>query len=115
MMVPCEVGTLQDVQRRSACLAASSWIQLRKAAIAGRYQSKSHADLEGDPRFVIEDYGVLNASLGVHALDDRWELSLWGRNLTDEYYWSAVSSNANVVVRFPGQTRTSGASLTFKF
>ena len=58
---------------------------------------------------------MLNASLGVHALDDRWELSLWGRNLTDEYYWSAVSSNANVVVRFPGQTRTYGASLTFKF
>ena len=86
-----------------------------QAAIAGRYQSKSHADLEGDPRFVIEDYGVLNASLGLHALDDRWELSLWGRNLTDEYYWSAVSSNANVVVRFPGQTRTYGASLTFKF
>jgi outer membrane receptor protein involved in Fe transport len=86
-----------------------------QAAIAGRYQSKSHADLEGDPRFVIEDYGVLNASLGLHALDDRWELSVWGRNLTDEYYWSAVSSNANVVVRFPGQTRTYGASLTFKF
>lgn len=86
-----------------------------QAAIAGRYQSKSHADLEGDPRFVIEDYGLLNASLGVHSLDDRWEVSVWGRNLTDEYYWSAVSSNANVVVRFPGQTRTYGASLTFKF
>lgn len=86
-----------------------------QAAINGRYQSKSHADLEGDPRFVIEDYGLLNASLGIHSLDDRWELSVWGRNLTDEYYWSAVSSNANVVVRFPGQPRTYGASVTMKF
>lgn len=86
-----------------------------QAALSGRYQSKSHADLEGDPRFVIEEYGLLNTSLGVHSLDDRWELSIWGRNLTDEYYWSAVSSNANVVVRFPGQPRTYGASLTVKF
>jgi outer membrane receptor protein involved in Fe transport len=86
-----------------------------QAAVTGRYQSKSHADLEGDPRFEIKDYGLLNASLGVHALDDRWELSVWGRNLTDEYYWTAVSSNANVVVRFPGQPRTYGASLSVKF
>lgn len=86
-----------------------------QAAVTGRYQSKSHADLEGDPRFEIKDYGLLGASLGVHALDDRWELSVWGRNLTDEYYWTAVSSNANVVVRFPGQPRTYGASLSVKF
>lgn len=44
-----------------------------------------------------------------------WELSLRGRNLTDEYYWSAVSSNANVVVRFPGKPLTYGASLSVKF
>jgi len=86
-----------------------------QAAVSGRYQSKSHADLEGDPRFEIKDYGLLNASLGLHALNDRWEFSVWGRNLTDEYYWTAVSSNANVVVRFPGQPRTYGASVTLKF
>ena len=86
-----------------------------RVALNGRYQSKSHSDLEGDPLFVIPDYGLLNASIGVHSQDDRWEVSVWGRNLTDEYYWTAVSSNANVVVRFPGQTRTYGASLTWKY
>jgi outer membrane receptor protein involved in Fe transport len=86
-----------------------------QAAVNARWQDESHADLEGDPRFVIKDYALVNASLGVHSLDDRWELSLWGRNLTNEYYWTAVSSNANVVVRFPGQPRTYGASLTLKF
>ncbi len=84
-------------------------------AINERYQSSSHSDLEGNPLFALPAYGLLNASIGVHSLDDRWELSLWGRNLTDRYYWSAVSSNANVVVRFPGQTRTWGAALTHKF
>lgn len=86
-----------------------------QAAVNARWQDDAHADLEGDPRFVINDYGLVNASLGVHSLDDRWRFQVWGRNLTDEYYWTAVSSNANVVVRFPGQPRTYGASLTFSF
>ncbi len=57
----------------------------------------------------------MNGSLGIHSLDDRWRAQLWVRNLTNTYYWSAVSSNANVVVRFPGQPRTFGASLTFAY
>ena len=86
-----------------------------QGAVNGRYQSESHSDLEGNPLFDVPKYGLLNASLGLHSRDDRWEASIWGRNLTDEYYWSAVSSNANVVVRFPGQTRTFGASFTVKY
>uniref|UniRef100_B0SZK0 TonB-dependent receptor n=1 Tax=Caulobacter sp. (strain K31) TaxID=366602 RepID=B0SZK0_CAUSK len=85
-----------------------------RAAVNGRWQGKSQADLEGNPLFVIDSYGLLNASVGV-ASDKGWELSIWGRNLTDEYYWSAVSSNANTVVRFPGKPRTYGAALTWKF
>lgn len=86
-----------------------------QAALNARWQDDSHADLEGDPRFEIKDYGLVNASLGVHAADDSWRAQLWVRNLTNTYYWTAVSSNANVVVRFPGQPRTYGASLTFAF
>lgn len=85
------------------------------AALNGRWQDKSYADLEGNPLFVIDSYGMLNASVGVGAPAKGWELSVWGRNITDEYYWSAVSSNANVVVRFPGKPTTYGASLTWKF
>jgi outer membrane receptor protein involved in Fe transport len=86
-----------------------------QAALNGRWQSESAADLGDSPTFAIDSYGLLNGSIGIHDLDDRWELSLWGRNLTDTYYWTAVASNANVVVRFPGQARTYGASLTFNF
>lgn len=86
-----------------------------QAALNGRWQDDSHADLEGDPKFTIKDYGLVNASVGVHSLDDRWRAQLWVRNLTNTYYWTAVSSNANVVVRFPGQPRTFGASLTFAY
>jgi outer membrane receptor protein involved in Fe transport len=92
----------------------SSGLKLR-AALNGRWQDKSSADLEGNPLFAIDSYGLLNASVGLSDPAKGWELSLWGRNLTDEYYWSAVSSNANVVVRFPGKPRTYGASLSLRF
>jgi iron complex outermembrane receptor protein len=86
-----------------------------RATLNGRYQKESHADLEGSPLFVIPEYGVLNGSIGINTRDGRWELSAWARNLTDEYYWTAVASNANTVVRFPGQPRTFGLSFTVKY
>ncbi|WP_184716124.1 TonB-dependent receptor [Caulobacter sp.] len=86
-----------------------------QAALNGRWQDKSAADLEGNPLFAIDSYGMLNASVGIGSPEKGWELSIWGRNLTDEYYWSAVSSNANTVVRFPGKPTTYGAALTWKF
>ncbi|ATQ41013.1 TonB-dependent receptor [Caulobacter mirabilis] len=86
-----------------------------KATLNGRYQKESQADLEGNPLYRIPAYGLLNGSVGITAANGRWEATLWGRNLTDEYYWTAVASNANTVVRFPGQPRTFGVALTLKY
>ncbi len=86
-----------------------------KAMINGRYQKESQADLEGNPLYAIPAYGLWNGSVGIESLDGRWELTAWGRNLTDEYYWTAVASNANTVVRFAGQPRTYGLTLSVKY
>ncbi len=86
-----------------------------QVALNGRWQDDSAADLGDSPGYVIDAYGLLNASVGVHDLGGKWSASLWARNLTDEYYWTSVASNANVVVRFPGLPATYGASLTFNY
>lgn len=83
-----------------------------QAALTARYQNDSASDLGDDPRFAIDGYTLVNASIGVHDNDDKWRLSFWAQNLTDVYYWTSVSSNANVVVRFPGRPRTFGVSFT---
>lgn len=85
------------------------------ATLNGRYQSESQADLQGLDDYVIDAYGVINASVGLFSADGRWDLSVWGANLADEYYWSTVTTGANTVVRFPGKSRTYGASLTHRF
>jgi iron complex outermembrane receptor protein len=84
-------------------------------ALNGRWQDDSAADLGDSPTYVIDAYGLVNASVGIHDLGGAWSASVWARNLTDEYYWTSVASNANVVVRFPGQPLTWGASFTYNF
>jgi len=86
-----------------------------RASLSGRWQSASTAGNPDDPLYDIDSYGVLNGSVGLYSINNNWELSVWGQNLTDEYYWQQITSNANVVLRFAGMPRTYGASLTYRF
>ncbi len=81
----------------------------------GRYQSESNTIFEDIDLYKIPAYGVANVSVGVRSAEDRWSFTLWSRNVLDKYYWTAVASNANVVVRFPSPPRTYGATIGFKF
>jgi len=79
-----------------------------KVAFSGRYQrpinenfegfvqadynwrSDVNASAAGDPATEIKAYGILGGSLGVETTDGRWRLSIWGKNLTDERFPSAL-------------------------
>ena len=69
-----------------------------KDAISGRTQ---------DP---ISDYNLLNARLGIKSADDHWSATLWGRNLTDEYYWNAAFGSNGTYVRMNGMPMTWGVT-----
>ena len=83
-------------------------------AIAARYQSESNTIFEDLALYKIKPYAVVNARLGVKS-ESGWSASIWAKNLFDKYYWSAVASNANVVVRFPNPPRTFGVTLGYNF
>lgn len=83
-------------------------------AVSARYQSKSNTIFEDLPLYKIDAYGTVNANIGVKS-EAGWSMSLWAKNLFDKYYWSAVASNANVVVRFPNPPRTYGLTLGYEF
>lgn len=86
-----------------------------QAALNARWQDDTAADLGDQQSFQIDSYSLVNASVGIHSLNERWAVQVWGRNITDTYYWTSVASNANVVVRFPGQSPTYGVSLTLNY
>jgi len=67
-----------------------------------------------------EAFDVFNASFGVTGRDGRWTASVWGRNLTDEEYFSNLFESgvlATVVVPqgFVGPPRTWGVTLGMRF
>jgi len=86
-----------------------------RAILNGRYQTSAKNTLESDPQLDLKAYGTINASIGVHDLDEKWDFSLWARNLTNEYYWVSAATNANLAVRFPGRNRTWGVTLRTLF
>lgn len=86
-----------------------------QATLNYRWQSETASDLADGPLFAIDAFGTLNGSVGLYDLDGRWKLNLWARNLTDEYYWTSVSSNANLAVRFAGKPRTFGLNLSYAY
>ena len=46
-----------------------------------------------DPDVVADDYTLFNASIGLRAEDDSWEIMLWGKNIFDEEYLRNGSRN----------------------
>ena len=59
---------------------------------------------------------MTNARLGFGAADGQWRLLLWGRNITDEYYYPAAYTGGNgPFIRSTGMPRTWGLSLDYKF
>ncbi|MFZ8964969.1 MAG: TonB-dependent receptor [Steroidobacteraceae bacterium] len=63
-----------------------------------------------------DSYTVINARLGVGSADDVWRVTLWSRNLTDEYYYPAAYLGGNgPFIRSVGMPRTVGVSLDVKF
>jgi iron complex outermembrane receptor protein len=79
-----------------------------KVALSGKYQrpitetfegfvqadynwrSDVNASAAGDPATEIKAYGILGGALGVETADGRWRFSVWGKNLTDERFPSAL-------------------------
>ena len=78
-----------------------------------RYTGASNASLEGDPRFEIEAYHLLNARIGIAAVDGPWSFQFWSRNLTDEYYYNNVTNQIDTVGRYTGMPRTVGMSVSW--
>jgi iron complex outermembrane receptor protein len=64
----------------------------------------------------IPAYGVLNLRAGVRADDGRWEVQVWGRNVTDEVYWLSLSAaNTGAISGTLGDPSTWGVTLKARY
>ena len=78
------------------------------------YRSKAVAAFGNDPAFKINGYAILNLRLGVEGGKGRWRAELWGRNITNTYYWNGVSHVIDSISRVAGMPATYGVTLSFR-
>lgn len=64
--------------------------------------------------FELPSYATLDLRVGFKAADDRWRVSVWGKNITNSYYINNVVTATDTIGRYTGMPATYGVSLGFK-
>lgn len=64
--------------------------------------------------FDIKSYTLVDGNLGIHAADDSWRVSLWGKNILNKNYNTNIIQAYDTVVRYTGMPATYGITVGFK-
>jgi iron complex outermembrane receptor protein len=83
------------------------------------FRSSSYYTSDDSAYSLIDGYGLLNLYLSVGSTSDRWQVSLWARNVFDKEYLASLSVlggfAAGYVAGTVGDPRTYGATLRLRF
>lgn len=84
---------------------------------ADYFQSaKQYWDSANTPAVAEGGYGLLNARVRFHRGEDsKYGFSIWGKNLTDEYYHTFRAPGQGFIISFINPPRTYGVSFDVKF
>lgn len=107
----------------SAALSANYVLPLTSTfgihtSVEEKYNSSYNTGSDLDPRKIQSGFGLLNARLGIGALDESWALEAWGANLADKYYYSVAFDSPfqyNTIASYIGAPRTFGLTARMKF
>jgi outer membrane receptor protein involved in Fe transport len=91
-----------------------------KGFIGGSLTNRSgtYAGVGAPARLRIDGYTLVDLRAGVDiggSGQSRYRVWIWGRNVTNSYYWTNVIAAANAVSRFVGQPATYGITLSKRF
>jgi outer membrane receptor protein involved in Fe transport len=79
------------------------------------YQSETNSALGEPTVLVIKPYALVDLRAGVQA-GPQWKIMAFVRNLADTYYWTYTSfSGVDNLTRLPGQPRTYGLTLSYRY
>ena len=79
------------------------------------YSDSFNTLVGNDPVFTVDSYSVLNVRGGFAPRDDRWRVTMWVTNVTDEDYFTALSPSNDANVRILGRERIYWASLQYNW
>jgi outer membrane receptor protein involved in Fe transport len=79
------------------------------------YRSSAYAALGQLPNFKIPGYALLDLRAGIESADGVWQVQLYGRNVTDKYYYNGVYRAIDVLSRVTGRPATYGVHLLYRY
>jgi outer membrane receptor protein involved in Fe transport len=89
--------------------ADASYQSASSAAFGAQEAVTEHA-----PPLAIKAYGLLNLAAGVASADRHWRVEVWGKNVTNTYYWNSVNYVSDTTVRLAGPPVTYGVTLSYR-
>jgi len=79
------------------------------------YRSSTQNGFGGLPFEFIPSYELLDLRVGVRADDERWFAEIWGRNVTNSYYWHDATYVVDTSYRRTGMPVTYGIRAGLRF
>jgi iron complex outermembrane receptor protein len=79
------------------------------------YTGNYYTGAARDPNLHIGAYGLGNASIGWTSTSDRYQVTLWAKNITDTAYVLTPSSQSGVLGEYLGEPRTFGITAKARF
>jgi len=74
-----------------------------------------YAEYTGGYPLRIDGYATVDARIGYETADGTWRVMLWGKNIFDKYYWTAVIPSSDSTARLAGRPATYGVTVGFNF
>lgn len=79
------------------------------------YNSSTNASVGYPVDYTIPSFTLIDLRAGVQDPDKRWSFQVWGRNITNDYYWTNVVLFNDAIVKYAGRPVTYGASISYRF
>jgi iron complex outermembrane receptor protein len=115
-----QVGTNVDYtfavsDRLDAFLGASLSYRSKTYSVVGGEFNPPTATPQGLPIFMIKEYALLDLRAGIKSHDDKWRIQVYGKNITNSYYYTNVVAATDTIGRYTGLPATYGVSVGYKF
>jgi iron complex outermembrane receptor protein len=82
----------------------------------GSYAAKQYFDIFNTDRLANDSYALLNLRAAVRSADAHWEVAAWGKNMTDEVYFSyGLETSFGFDYFHLGAPRTYGLEASWRF
>lgn len=85
------------------------------SATSASLQNRTTDVLGEDARFDVDGYTLLDLRAGASFNDGKIDVSVFGRNITNKYYWSNVQDSIVTIVRYTGRPATYGVQVAWRY